>query len=169
MDAAQSNFPLATADPGPLPDGLVYNQGEPSTCQLRQLETRPHCTGNRCILNELERPKQPPFCLAGKCLQKIWQEQSTITMVIPQWHSCMIPNTDEMSSGLPPEACGPATEPSKQFHPLITQGSLKLFTYRVSGNNTLQQGFQKGVRAPTDKVEHKDKHSLSVGMGTMES
>ena len=127
MDAAQSNFPLATADPGPLPDGLVCNQAEPSTCQLRQLETRPLCTGNRCILNELERPKQPPFCLAGKWLQKIWQEQSTITMVIPQWHSCMIPNTDEMSSGLPPEACGPATEPIQTIPPSDNSRLTKAF------------------------------------------
>ena len=26
----------------------------------------------------------PPFCLVGRCLQKIWQEQSSITMVVPQ-------------------------------------------------------------------------------------
>jgi len=35
--------------------GFVYNQAEPPAQPLRQLETRPLCTGNRCIPTELEK------------------------------------------------------------------------------------------------------------------
>ena len=36
---------------------------------------------------EMEGYAFPPFCLTGKCIQKILKEQSTITMVVPWWHS----------------------------------------------------------------------------------
>ena len=37
MDAAQGSFPLDSADSGPLPDGFVCDQVEPSTRRLCQL------------------------------------------------------------------------------------------------------------------------------------
>ena len=115
----------------------------------------------------------PPFGLVGKCLQKIRQEQSTITMVVPQWHSQVwYPTLMECLMDYPlilPKCVDLLRSPSNQLHPLIIQGSLKLLACRVSGNNTLQQGFQKGFRVPTGRVERRDKCSLSVGMGKMES
>ena len=89
----------------------------------------------------------PPFGLIGKCLQKIRQEQGTITMVVPQWHSQVwYPTLMECLVDYPlslPKQVDLLLNPSNQPHPLIIQGSLKLLACRVSGNSTLQQGFQK--------------------------
>ena len=118
MDAAQNDFPLDAADPGPLPDGLVCDQAEPSTCQLRQLETRPLCTGNRCVSTELEQTKRI-------CIPSLWPggEVPTKDQTGTEHHyhggapvalTGMVSNNDGMPSGLSPDstqACGPAKKP----------------------------------------------------------
>ena len=77
----------------------------------------------------------PPFGLVGKCLQKIRQEQSTITMVVPQWHSQVwYPTLMECLVDYPlilPKRVDLLRSPSNQLHPLIIQGSLKLLACRV--------------------------------------
>ena len=116
----------------------------------------------------------PPFCLIGKCLQKIRQEQSTITMVVPQWHSQVwYPALMECLVDYPlslPKHMDLLQNPSNQLHPLIIQGSLKLLACRVTcSNRCFRKGFRKGFRTPTGRVEYRDNHGISVGMGTMES
>jgi len=118
----------------------------------------------------------PPFCLIGKCLQKIQQEESTITMVVPQWHSqvwypilmeCLVASPLRL-----PKRADLLQNPANHHHPLIVQGSLKLLACRVSGNNMLQQAFQKrlqnyclqdGAKGPT-LLTSQDGHNGVAGV-----
>lgn len=104
----------------------------------------------------------PPFCLLGRCLQKIVREQATIVLIAPLWaHQPWYPALLEALVDIPlllPLSDSLLTDPFGQVHPLMASNSLRLAAWKVSGRNSLQRGFRSrlsassplaGVRAPT--------------------
>lgn len=92
----------------------------------------------------------PPFCLIGRCLQKVRQEQSAVTMVVPQWHSqawypVLMGSLVDYPLRLPNHR-DLLQNPHNQAHPLVIQGSLQLLACRVSGVVTQQQEFQRKLQ-----------------------
>ena len=91
-----------------------------------------------------------PFCLIGRCLQKICLEECTITLVVPWWHSqawfpTLIKNLVEPPLLLPRRR-DLLKDPLNQFHPLVEQGHLQLVACRVSGSSMQQQEFQRKLQ-----------------------
>jgi len=85
---------LETDHPGSLSSGS--GEGLPTRTGANPLPDQPSNIRNqasqetdafRLNWESLNSYAFSPFCLIGKCLQKIQQEQSTNTMVVPQRHS----------------------------------------------------------------------------------
>ena len=124
MDAAQGSFPLDSTDPGPLPDGFVCDQVEPSTRRLRQLETGSLCTDDRRIQTELEGPGR--LCVPSLLSDR---EMPTEDPARTEHHhhgstpvvlTGVVPRSDGMPSRLPPESPqtdGSAAEPIQSTPP----------------------------------------------------
>ena len=113
----------------------------------------PFAQGTNALLwnwKYLEGYAFPPFCLIGRCLQKVQQEQSTVTMVVPQWHAqawylVLMESLVDFPLRLP--NCRDLLQnPHNQAHPLIIQGSLQLLACRVSGSITQCQEFQRKLQ-----------------------
>ena len=87
----------------------------------------------------------PPFCLIGRCLKKVREEEASLLLVTPIWKSQpWYPALLELLVDLPrilpqdPELLlGPTNNP----HPLITAGKLRLAAWRLSGIESRQQEF----------------------------
>ena len=103
-----------------------------------------------------------PFSLISRCVQKIWQERSTVVLITPLWQaqawfSALLELAVEKPLLLPmrPDIL---VDPLNQLHPLVSQGKLQLVAWKVSGENTLQLEFhgrlqtccwQAGAKEPT--------------------
>ena len=73
---------------GTMQSGFVCHPPQQSTALLHQLEARPLCCGHGCLSDFLGISKRvclPPFCLVGKCLQKIRMEGSSVLLIAPVW------------------------------------------------------------------------------------
>lgn len=88
----------------------------------------------------------PPFCLIGRCLSKIRQDQATVILVTPTWQTQpWYPELMAMTIADPillPPMANLLTSPAGQPHPLENQ-NLALAAWKVSGDVTLQQKFQR--------------------------
>jgi len=111
---------------------------------------------------ELEGYAFPPFALIGRCLQKVRTEQSTIVLVAPVWQNQVwFPMLLDLAVEFPlllAHSNDLLLDPKDQPHPLVRTNRLRLAAWKISGNNTQQQVFQKklqpcylqdGAQAPT--------------------
>ena len=153
MEVAQGSFPLDTADLGQCQMDLFATRLNHQLDHYVSWRPDPFAQETdafRLNWKSLNGYVFPPFCLKGRCLQKIQQEPSTIAMVVPQWHSQVwYPTLMECLVDCPlclPKWMDLLQDPSSQPHPLVFQGSLKLLACRVSGNNMLQQAFQRKLQ-----------------------
>ena len=89
----------------------------------------------------------PPFCLVGPCLSKVREEKSQIVLVTPTWQSqpwypllllMLIDNPV-----LLPMNRRALTSPQGVVHPLLENDTLSLAGWKISGDVTLQKGFQR--------------------------
>jgi len=102
----------------------------------------------------------PTFCLIGRCLAKIKQDQTDLTIITPVWQTQhWYPLLLEMSIAqpilLPPDQ-NLLTSPQGQPHPLVRVGGLRLAAWRVSGIDSRQKVFLRDLPAyswnPGDQV-----------------
>ena len=88
----------------------------------------------------------PPFSLIGKCLAQIRAQSATIVIIAPVWQTQpWFALLLEMSISLPillPPYKSLLTSPRGDIHPLVTNGSLHLAAWHVSGNLALVRDFQ---------------------------
>ena len=91
----------------------------------------------------------PPFCLIGRCLAKIRQDQASVIMITPTWQTQ--PWYPEIMSMLisDPILLHPVpnliTSPLHQQHPLHNHG-LALAAWQLSGDKHLQHIYQKKLK-----------------------
>ena len=107
----------------------------------------------------------PPFCLIGKCIQKIRVEECTIILVVPWWHSqawfpALMENLVEPPLLLPRRR-DLLKDPLNQSHPLVEQGHLKLVACTVSGDIKKQQEFQGKLQTSCWQVGAKGQTPLT--------
>jgi len=92
-----------------------------------------------------------PFTLIAKCLTKVIHEMATITLVCPIWPTQrwyaqllqLVVDTPILLPIIP----GLLTSPQGQDHPLVSNKTLLLAGWRVSGEIFLQKAYQDKLRA----------------------
>lgn len=107
----------------------------------------------------------PPFCLLGRCLQKIANKRATVVLIAPVWtHQPWYPALLDVSVEIPvllPHDHSLLLDPFSQPHPLVLSQALQLAAWKVSGKGSLQQGFQNrllasspqaGAKVPTQHI-----------------
>ena len=68
----------------------------------------------------------PPFAMLGRCLAKVVQDQATLVVITPTWH------TQDM-----------LMSPQQERHPLVLNGTLSLAAWKIFGDERQQQAFQR--------------------------
>ena len=93
----------------------------------------------------------PPFCLFGRCLQKIASEQATVFLIAPVWvHQPWYPAVLDALVEIPvllPLSDSLLLDPFNQPHPLVLSHALKLAAWIVSGKDSLRQEFRNRLLA----------------------
>ena len=89
----------------------------------------------------------PPFCLIGRCLEKIRRENAQVILVTPTWHTQswygqILAMLVDHPILLPPQK-DLLRSPQGEIHPLIANNSLHLAAWRISGDCQEQEAFQK--------------------------
>ena len=88
----------------------------------------------------------PPFNLVAKCLRKVIHEATTITLVCPVWPTqpwyAQLLQLVVATPILLPTTAGLLIGPLGQEHPLVTNKTLLLAGWRVSGKTFLQKAYQ---------------------------
>ena len=88
----------------------------------------------------------PPFNLVAKCLRKVIHEAATITLVCPVWPTqpwyAQLLHLVVATPILLPTTAGLLIGPLGQEHPLVTNKTLLLAGWRVSGKTFLQKAYQ---------------------------
>ena len=88
----------------------------------------------------------PPFNLVAKCLRKVIHEAATITLVYPVWPTqpwyAQLLHLVVATPILLPTTAGLLIGPLGQEHPLVTNKTLLLAGWRVSGKTFLQKVYQ---------------------------
>ena len=93
----------------------------------------------------------PPFTLIAKCLRKVIHEKATITLVCPVWPTQpwyvqllqLVVDTPILLPIIP----GLLTSPQGQEHPLVSNKTLVLAGWGVSGEIFLQKAYQDKLQA----------------------
>ena len=124
-----------------------------------QLETRPRCSENRHVHSEMAENtglRFPPFCLIGRCLAKIRQEQATLVLVTPTWQTQ--PWYMELLQMLKEEPIlipymeGILTSPRGEQHPLLQASRMNLAAWKVSGLVQMQAKFKNRLETFSTKT-----------------
>ena len=98
----------------------------------------------------------PPFCLIGRCLAKIRQEQATLVLVTPMWQTQ--PWYVELLQMLKEEPIlipymeGILTSPRGEQHPLLQASRMNLAAWKVSGLVQMQAKFQNRLETFSTKT-----------------
>ena len=89
----------------------------------------------------------PPFCLIGKCLRKVREDETSLILIAPVWRSqpwypALLELLIDFPLALPTD---PALlmDPFGKPHPLMIAGQLQLAAWKLSGVDSLQKEFQK--------------------------
>ena len=90
----------------------------------------------------------PPFCLIGRCLQKIDHDEAQGILIVPKWPTqSWFPRLLQMLVDDPivlPQIPNLLTQPaSGEFHPLIMNNHLSLLACRLSGKPTSPQEYRR--------------------------
>ena len=94
----------------------------------------------------------PPFNLVAKCLRKVIHEAATITLVGPvwptqPWYAQLIHLVYVVATPiLLPTTAGLLIGPLSQEDPLVTNKTLLLAGWRVSGKTFVQKAYQDGLQ-----------------------
>ena len=154
MDAPCGGVLHDTTDSGSIPSGPICYQNQPSATEVHRLETRPICTGNRCLQVGLEGNGR--ICFPSLLPDReVHTENSQGT----EYHHNG--NAIVAISGLVSSATGNSggfSITSAQSQGLIKRcaqsdastnvsRSLRLVTCRVSGDNTQQREFQRKLQS----------------------
>lgn len=114
----------------------------------------PNASGiNAFLVNwaEMEAYAFPPFCLVGKCLQKLTQEMATVVLVAPVWtNQFWYPLLLMSSVAVPillPLMNNLLRDPLGNIHPLVSQGRLHLAAWTVSGCQQRVARFRQKLRS----------------------
>ena len=110
----------------------------------------------------------PPFCLIGRCLSKVVQDEATLVLIAPTWqtqpwYSVLLEMIIEDPILLPPVP-DLLTSPLNQIHPLQSQG-LTLAAWKVSGTTALQRAYQKRLEPLSERQGAKALSVLTRGPG----
>jgi len=118
VDAPQRSIQCDPAGTRPCPGATRLNHQLPECISWRP---DPFAQGTNALqlnFKELDGYAFPPFCLIGRCIQKIRQEQNAIIIVVPLWPSqAWYPSLMECLVDLP--LCLPKR--MDQAHPMIRQ------------------------------------------------
>ena len=98
----------------------------------------------------------PPFCLVGRCLQKIKIERSSILLIAPvwptqSWYPVLLESLVDIPMLLPQDQ-NLLSDPFNQRHPMMVQGTLWLAAWKVSGNNILHKEFQRRLQSISQRA-----------------
>ena len=89
----------------------------------------------------------PPFAMIPRCLQKIQQEQATVTLIAPPWQSQpWFPKLLSLLVRRPillPPYKDLLTSPTQSCHPLSDQAKFRLAAWKLSGDTTTTLEFLK--------------------------
>ena len=92
----------------------------------------------------------PPFCLIGQCIAKLRAEKCEIVLVTPGWQTqAWYPHLMSMSIQNPlllPTTDNLLTSPIEGVHPLVSNGTLTLIAWKLSGDVSKQLAFQKTLK-----------------------
>lgn len=112
----------------------------------------------------------PPFCMLGRCLGKIKREKSTLTLIAPTWNTQpWYPDLLELLCEDPillPPSKGLLTDPRGQEHPLVTNRSLHLAAWKVSGDERERYSFQTKQRGSSTTAGELAREQFTRAPGT---
>ncbi|XP_064465265.1 uncharacterized protein LOC135376675 [Ornithodoros turicata] len=98
----------------------------------------------------------PPFCLVGKCIQKIQQATTTLVLIAPVWPAqTWYPSLLQALVDQPrliPHHPQLLLNNAHLGHPLILSGGLRLAAWKVSSNTKLRSRFR--LTLPHSSVQH---------------
>ncbi len=111
----------------------------------------------------------PPFCLIGKCLSKITEEEAEVLLIAPVWpNQYWYPRLLQMLHAIPivfPLRTNLLLNQMGHTHPLVEQNRLLLAAWPVSGNQLRVMDFHKTLRLsfPTPFVQKPENHTTVHG------
>jgi len=112
----------------------------------------------------------PPFCLIGKCLKKVREEEASLVLVAPIWRSQpWYPALLELLTDYPlilPAIPDLLMDPSdSSTHPLVVVDQLRLAAWKLSGKDSAQQEFLKKLPSSwqQDGAREQTRHTKVLG------
>ena len=151
VEAEAIGVQAANGAVGPMSDRPFCITPDSAVEDIHELEARSGCHGNGCPVSVMDQIKGyafPPFSLIGRYLTKVRQEQVLeIVLITPIWPTqTWFPVLVSMAVRRPiqvPVMQDLLTNHKGENHPLISQGSLNLAAWLVSGDLSRQKEFQK--------------------------
>ena len=112
----------------------------------------------------------PPFCLIGRCLEKIRRSGSIkVVLIAPMWMSQpWYPTLLEMIIANPRRiqmGNRTLTHPSEEEHPLLRNNTLNLVAWKVSGDPETQKSYQKQLPLLSEIPEQKEQETVTTPPG----
>jgi hypothetical protein len=111
----------------------------------------------------------PPFCLIGRCLEKVRKEKTNLVIITPAWptqpwYAQILQLVVETPILLPRDA-NLLKSPMGQRHPLIENGTLQLVAWRISGEESKCRAFQQMLPIWHLKLGGKEQDQLTIAPG----
>ena len=132
----------------------------------------PHCLAVDALVQKWDQNLLyafPPFCLIGRCLEKLRRTSTTLILIAPIWvtqpwyptllgmltaHPRIIRLTKESLK-----------HPSGGPHPLVTNKTLNLAAWRISGSVESQRHYQKQLRHLSQNPGRKELENITTRPG----
>lgn len=111
----------------------------------------------------------PPFCLISRCLAKVKKEKGDLTIVTPvwqaqPWYAVLLETAIQVPILLPPQS-NLLLNTQGEEHPLITNGSLHLAAWKISGKGWKQVDFQSKLQTWSEKAGEMAQNPLTSQPG----
>lgn len=111
----------------------------------------------------------PPFCLITRCLSKVLKEKSEIVIITPAWQTqpyypLLLTLSIDNPILLPPMK-NLLLSPEGVVHPLVSNQTLKLVAWKVSGDKNKQQEFRNKLPNSWLQVGDKELRQLTTAAG----
>ena len=126
---------------------------ERSASTICQLASSTRLMEHKCMVHQLERPSVlclSPFNMIKNCLSKIILEQASVILICPYWPSqSWFPTIMQLAYDIPrifPPQNNLLTSCQNENHPLISNGSLRLVAWRLSGVDSENKDFRKRLQ-----------------------
>jgi ribonuclease HI len=112
----------------------------------------------------------PPFCLIGRCLEKVRKEETELVIITPAWPTQhWYPQLLQLIMAPPlllPTDRDLLKSPLGEWHPLMENGSLQLVAWKISGRESSCKAYQKTLQTWQPKLGAREPDLLTIAPGT---